>query len=303
MKLYHAVAFNQRYMEICLERLSTIKGRVLTCPLLFSFAYPVSLMRLFLYLDRNDLVIHHIMIDSGAFSAWSKGIEIDLEEYAEWVANVATYNRVRSLDCVALDVIPKDKSEREESAKQSFKNYLRMKKLGVDSIPVFHYGETFKWLDKMLEHTNHIGLGGVARLRIDNRQWLDKVFRYLDKQNIRGLKVHGFGQTSVPNLQRYSYFSVDSTSALMAAANARVYAPKFIGEGPYDFRHHWMLDVNEWPRGNGDDDQVLCGPVTRYLHSIGFEYEDIFDHYKRIGINVMFFKNLINQIESVDTNS
>ena len=54
-----------------------------------------------------------------------------------------------------------------------------------------------------------------------------------------------------------------------------------------------MLDVNEWP----NEDPYFRGALTRYLNSIGFRHDDIYNHYKRIGINVMFFKNLIDQIE------
>ena len=84
MKFFNAVAGNSRYGRICLD-LAKRRGRRVFCPLLFSVAYLQSCSDLWEYLDRGDLILDHLMIDSGAVSVASKGIDIDLEKYAYFI--------------------------------------------------------------------------------------------------------------------------------------------------------------------------------------------------------------------------
>ena len=199
-----------------------------------------------------------------------------------------------------LDVIPRDRSETEECAKASFENFLDFKELGIDSIPVYHYMEHRKWLDKMLDHSTYIGLGGMhqSENRRSRHEWLDGTWEYLIRQNIKGLKVHGFAQTSLPVMQRYDWFSVDSTSALMSAAMGRVYLPGFSCDGYthnrcFSLRAGRKMAAGHASRLNGQ----MKDEINAYLNSIGFNYRDLFDHYKRIAINVQFFMNFVNEVK------
>jgi len=40
----------------------------------------------------------------------------------------------------------------------------------------------------------------------------------------------------------------------------------------------------------------MIGDFDDYLRSIGFDYDDIFDYRSRLQINVLFFRQLIDQI-------
>ena len=132
-------------------------------------------------------------------------------------------------------------------------------------------------------------------------EWLDNTWEYLQRQNITDLRVHGFAQTSVSTMQRYPWWSVDSTSALMSAAMGRVYLPRFSSDG-YDYTRYFSISAGEkLPTRWRDHADYLCGPVKEeiatYLNSIGFNYRDLFDHYKRIAINVRFFMNFVNEVK------
>ena len=268
-------------------------GRVLHCPMLFSFAYLDGLMPLLGYLRDQDLVIDEIFLDSGAYSIAMKGIRIDLEEYAGWVRLLDRYSRVRTLVPTNLDVIPTDAIDLEKSAGEGWRNYLRLKELGVDSIPVLHYGESLTWLDKMLNQTDYVGLGGVSKNNVaKNRPWFDKVFSYLDRHNVKGLKVHGYGTTAPRMLVRYPWHSVDSSTANKVAGVKKCFLPKFVNGRAYDFTRPWCLEVCRWEKSD-----VPPRSMDRYLRSIGFRFEDVFDRYKRIQINVVFFQKLLDQIE------
>src|SRR5580692_1929900 len=101
-------------------------------------------------LKRESSVIEKIakpkislMLDSGAFSAWKRGISINLAEYIAYIKKhehlLASY--------VCLDQIPgkpgvkRTQAEVDDAAAQSYKNQQTMKKAGLTPIPVFHQGE------------------------------------------------------------------------------------------------------------------------------------------------------------------
>ena len=286
-------------MRTCLD-LAERQNNLVLCPLLFSFAYRESCSDLWSYLDQDDLILDSFMVDSGAPTVRSQGIYIDLDEYAQVIRWIQDNPLVRQATAVSLDVIPRDRSETEECAEASLENFLYFKEQGISSIPVYHYREQRKWLDKMLENTNHIGLGGMAKFlhKRQRLEWLDGVWEYLMKQNIKGLKVHGFAQTALTTMQRYPWFSVDSASAVMAAAVGRVYLPG-VNDGGYTYTRYFPLSAGT--KMSAMHASRLKGTVkeeiSAYLKSIGFRYEDLFNHYKRIAINVQFFMNFVKEVK------
>jgi len=241
------------------------------------------------------------MIDSGAVSVASKGIHVDLDEYGQFINWVQGNGWVKQVIPVSLDVIPRDRSETEKCAQASLANFLYFKKSGIDSLPVYHYGEHRKWLDKILDHSTYIALGGMhqSESRRSRHEWLDETWEYLIRQNIKGLRVHGFAQTALPVMQRYPWCSVDSTSAVMAACYGKVYLPGLNFDGTYDFTRSFSLPAGK--KMSAGHASSLTGPVKEeislYLNTIGFRYQDMFDHYKRIAINVCLFIGFIKEVK------
>lgn len=142
-------------------------------------------------------------LDSGAFSALSQNEPISVVEYGKFLLKYKD-----SVDCYAnLDVIG--------DATATYANQKYLEGLGLKPIPCFHYGEPFSWLKKYVdEGYEYIALGGVAKMR-DRKQrdkWIGTCFTIIPK----GVKIHGFGITSIPLLKKYPFYSVDSTSWLMS---------------------------------------------------------------------------------------
>ena len=156
-------------------------------------------------------------LDSGAYSAWSRGTQIDLDEYIAFIkANIEVIEVYACLDCIP-GVPGKNASnqERNEAAELTWKNYLYMKSEGLDPLPVYHYGEDAEFLERMLAYgCPYIGIGGLVGIPSDKRRlWLDRVFtRITDDKGMPIVKTHGFGMTSVPLIFRYPWYSVDSTT-------------------------------------------------------------------------------------------
>lgn len=173
-----------------------------------------------------------IMMDSGAFSAWASGVTIDFDSYVEYLQN----NKQHFQLMVGLDVIPGEKKSMrgvtpamlKETAEGSYANFKKMRKAGVEAIPVFHQGEEFKYLERYLdEQVPYLGIatykGATTRSMM---QWLDKCFSVIStKDGTPTTRTHGFGITSSLFVQRYPWTTIDSTAWIKRAAYGGIYLP------------------------------------------------------------------------------
>ena len=142
-----------------------------------------------------------VFADSGAFSAWSRGEPIDETKYIEWV------NRWGHLFSVVSgpDVIGNPKETREATIR------MLSQVKGVPVLPTFHVGEDWNLLDEYAGMADYIALGGMvpfARKPKFLLAWCKKAFSRIEPT----IKVHGFGMTSIPVMQAFPWYSVDSTS-------------------------------------------------------------------------------------------
>lgn len=170
---------------------------------------------------------HHgikILIDSGAFSTWTKGEKIDIRRYAKFLHK----HHDRLFGYFNLDVIPGsvgkpgDLDNVEESAKESYKNFEFLLDQGLEPIPVFHAGERIYWLEKIIDSgANYIALAPlmIGSNKVAQKHWLDLVWSRLINQSGSPIaKVHCLGLTSYDVITRYPWFSLDSTSWKMDPA-------------------------------------------------------------------------------------
>lgn len=146
-----------------------------------------------------------LMIDSGAYSAWSRKQEVDLDAYLAFCHEVkATHPHAIFVN---LDVIG--------DGKGSYRNWKIMRREGIEALPVYHVTTDEQWLRKYLGHTDHVGLGAIATLSEAQRSLaLDRVWEdYLIDPATRmpRVKVHGMGITAWSLMRRYPWYSVDST--------------------------------------------------------------------------------------------
>ena len=174
-----------------------------------------------------------LMLDSGAFSAWSKGQEIDIDDYIQYIEDhkdlLHTY--------VSLDVIPGKPGHKrtmamaEEAAAASFENYKYMRKHRLDPMPVVHYGEGYKWIDEYIAAgATYIGLSPSSGLisKGGSIEWLDGVFTKLtNRQGIPLIKTHGFAVASWDLMKRYPWTTCDATSWALTAAFGGIYIPVY----------------------------------------------------------------------------
>ena len=191
-----------------------------------------------------------LLIDSGAWSAFSRNVEIDINEYAKFCN---TYQEVDNF--VSLDVIPPRRGKHfgcarnevlEDCAKRSFDNFVFLAdKVGLDKIvPVYHCGTDVEWIEKYLElGVTYLGIGAVARggLRTHERAVgsrelsFKNMGRYLlNADGTPRVRYHGFGITDIASMKAIPWYSVDSSSWVQLAAYGKIWAPRLIG-GEYRY--------------------------------------------------------------------
>ena len=196
MKLYFALSSgedNKQVFQILPE-----------ANILASYFYFKSDSRLSQLKEINVLNTKRFILDSGAYSAYTLGKKINILDYINFIKE----NKVRQY--ANLDKIGDPKG--------TAKNYEIMKKEGLNPKPVFHMGESFKYLEPMLE-SKYIALGGMVG-GINLESWLDEVFNFIYKKTNK-IKIHGFGMTNTQLVCKFPWHSVDSTSWLSPVAFGR----------------------------------------------------------------------------------
>ena len=137
-----------------------------------------------------------VFIDSGAFSADTQGVPIDMAEYVAYIKRyqhlITTYSN--------LDVIRKPEA--------TWANQQRMEDAGLSPLPVFHGGTDWKWLEHYIERYPYIALGGLVGKVSGAKGWILRCFQMAQGQAV----YHGFGVTAWDVLKAFPWYSVDSSS-------------------------------------------------------------------------------------------
>jgi hypothetical protein len=244
-----------------------------------------------------------VMLDSGAYSAWYHGAPLVLDAYIDYIK---TYGHLFK-SIVALDVIPganrkaaKTQADVERAAAQSHSNFAKMRKSGIDAIPVFHQGEDFKWLERMIdEGVEYIGISPAPRVSQEIiLRWLDQCFtRITDVDGIPLAKTHGFGATSHGLIRRYPWFTIDSTTWALAAGYGTIIVPPFSGTEPNYIRPPLRFSISDRDTA-GSRPLLKLSPLERgiidgYLGSMGLSLSDIrASDRNRAHVNVAYYMAL-----------
>jgi len=182
-----------------------------------------------------------LMLDSGVFSAYSRGTTLDLKKYIAYVKA----NKQHVMSYVNMDDIPGNvgklnhtQAETEKSAEKSYDNLQEMKAAGLSPIPVFHRGEPERFLERMLaDGEKYIGFAAGRDNRLPKRiAWLDRMFDAIcDSQGRPLIKTHGFGITQTTLLTRYPWFSADSTTWKITPGYGLLIVPRLNPDGSFDY--------------------------------------------------------------------
>lgn len=167
-----------------------------------------------------------LFLDSGAFSAWSLGSEIKLEDYIAFIKQYKDYISIYAV----LDVIG--------DAEGTWQNQKKMEEAGLHPLPCFHFGEPWRYLDRYIDQYDYIALGGLAKKKGNSEmfEFLNACFdRICDANGLPLVKVHGFGVTNFRAMSSYPWYSVDSTTWLITSRMGSILVPQKLPNGEWDY--------------------------------------------------------------------
>ena len=260
------------------------------CSRLFSF-----------YIDKKLIeskICNDVFLDCGAWTAFTQGITINVNEYCDYLKVHKDCYRVAA----SLDVIPK--GDVVKSAEDSYNNfkYLRSK-LGREYpiIPTYHRGESLDSLRKLLTYSDefgdldYIGIGAIANNVNKNMrtEFLDSVFSVIHKEN-PNIKVHLFGLTDLSLLNIYPIYSADSTTWVMAGA---------MGEILTDFGRVKVSNQNFHVKSVNGYSKIKLDKLSSYVQNLGFNLQDLQNsaEYRKM-FNIAFMKNKVESMNCVPKN-
>jgi len=227
-----------------------------------------------------------LMLDSGAFSAWTNHITIDPDEFIFYCIDKEIKHKEQCIKrgiqeyelfdyIVALDLIPSRYGDNVESAEKSRENYEsmveRFKQEGLSwrkIIPVYHQWEELRYLEDMIKAgIDYIGISpsnDASNKDYDKRVFLmETVDSCMDGDEPKA-KFHAFGLSSFSILRDFKtlFYSADAKTWGQWAENRIVLFPKLNMKyidapiGLFGFR--WIFDDPEPERVDiGSDSKGL----------------------------------------------
>lgn len=214
-----------------------------------------------------------IMLDSGAFTNWTKGIPLDMDSYVDFIqSNSDLFDLTVSVDKIPSTPFDKKASSLikafNESADTSYNNLWYLIDKGIPKekiIPVFHQGENFKWLRKLIsDGFPVVGISpGNDRNTSEKYQWLQDCFGFHSKD----VKFHGFAVTSTLLMKSFPWYSVDSASWAVGSGMGNLLVP---GKSYTDYLNPEMIYVSD------QKNSFQYRGLEEYLNkNIGLELVDV----------------------------
>jgi len=171
-----------------------------------------------------------ILLDSGAFTAWSKGAEVHLDQLLHsYGALIEKYKGgLKQIWLINLDKIPGQRGrtasneEIEEAIRISDRNFnILVKEFGNVVLPVFHQNESKERLHDVCQMSDYICISPRNDVGEKYRvSWAAEVHTLLKKEG--NIRTHGLATTGMRMLQNVDWYSADSAWWLQTALNGSI---------------------------------------------------------------------------------
>lgn len=144
-----------------------------------------------------------IMLDSGAYSAWTKDKNISLIDYMKYIDKNKLYiNKYISLDVIGDPEI-------------TYKYYEIMRMKGFEPIPVYHYDTDINYLERYLKDGNiSVALGNTVPIKSKTKiaEWINTL-----TEKYPNIQFHLLGSSSKKITENTKLKSCDSSTWIMQA--------------------------------------------------------------------------------------
>jgi hypothetical protein len=183
---------------------------------------PARILTSYIYLkDNKDLLrtldkygnAVSVYLDSGAFTAFTRGAKIDLAEYIKWLKSPPiAIDRFFQLDVIG-------------EPGQTKRNLSAMRDAGLNPVPVFTRGTNFDELGRMYSGSDLVAVGGL----VQTPNHLGYIKRLMREIGCR--KIHWLGVTKPNFISKYQPYSCDSSSWVQARKFGRIQL--YMGKGRF----------------------------------------------------------------------
>lgn len=167
--------------------------------------------------NENYSKYSDFILDSGAYTFLTskKNEIIDWKKYANDYANFIIEKKIKNYIEIDIDAIIGLKEV------EKIRDFLETK-IGYKSIPVWHKSRGLDYYINLCKNYNYIAIGGIAIQTIKRNQY--PIFTTLLKiAKEHNCNVHGLGFTNLKGLEKYKFYSVDSTSWISGNQFGAVY--------------------------------------------------------------------------------
>lgn len=236
-----------------------------------------------------------LMIDNGEFSMHRSGGSIDIDEYIQYLNDNDDY-----IDyAVALDKIPgiwgspHTREDIDRASEITYQNYLYMRercKSPNKLLPVFHQEERMSALERLLEldGVEYICISGRKDLTRDLRKgFYARCFDVISRSKNPNIKVHCLGSGTLSDMIDFPFYSSDSTSCNMVAANGNIF-------------------VNDTTLYVGDGGKALLDDEVKIVKSIcnlcGIDFESLGAYQDRAIINYKYMYAKSREVSYINRN-
>ena len=157
------------------------------------------------------------LLDSGAFTFMnsSKGKNINWDDYViSYAKFIKEYNIQFYFELDIDSLVGIKEVERLRTLCENIS--------GVKCIPVWHKSRGLEYWKKMCKEYDYVAIGGLVTQEIKRTEH-DVFYPLLKIARENNTKVHGLGFTNLKGLEKYKFYSVDSTSWLSGNRFGGVY--------------------------------------------------------------------------------
>lgn len=183
----------------------------------------VNILESFFYIRKNEEFMPIIkqlgsfLLDSGAFTFMSgNGGKCDWDNYVEEYAKFINKHDVKLFFELDIDSLVGLKEVERLRAKLEDLT-------GKRPIPVWHKSRGKEYFIKMCENYPYVALGGIVTKEIPRKIYEQAFPWFIEQAHKRGVKIHGLGYTTISNLKKYHFDSVDSTAWLYGNRGGYIY--------------------------------------------------------------------------------
>lgn len=239
---------------------------------------------------ESDNLAHKLFIDSGAYSVAHSGRTIEIDDYIKFIKDNPKIKNWAELDVIPYPVLNTETAD--YCSKKSWENYVYMRERinHTHILPVFHYGEPKSALCRILntrvngELVDYIGVGGRHGFTTAAQiNYFKKIFAIIHSSDNPNVKVHAFGITVPAILEKFPFYSADSTTWLQAAINGSIVCDDLSTVTISDGRLKGKDNIRNMP-----DDAVAS--VLSFIERRNYKFTDLCSDYKlrlRYNIDVM----------------